>query len=161
MSSKFDPYAEWLDISPAEQPADYYRLLGVPTFESNSDLIRDQADQRMLVVRKHQNGKRAKTSQRILNELSAARSCLLNERLRRIYDTKLEKILKENQLPSLAIPDELLPEETLPEDLDPFDGTAGGESDPLEPVEPLPIWPIVLGAVFVVSLIVIVILAAT
>ena len=75
MSKNFDPYEEWLNISPAEQPADYYRLLGVKPFEPETEIIRDQADVRMETVRKHQNGKNAKASQRLLNEIAAARSC--------------------------------------------------------------------------------------
>ena len=60
MSKNFDPYEEWLNISPAEQPADYYRLLGVKPFEPETEIIRDQADVRMETVRKHQNGKTPK-----------------------------------------------------------------------------------------------------
>lgn len=156
MSNKFDPYHQWLDISPAEQPADYYRLLGVEAFCDDEERIRDQADQRMAKVRLHQNGKHSRTSQKILNELSAARSCLLNGKLKRIYDQKLARILEKRKLPTLNPPSDLLPEESLPQGYDPFHGTGrmNGERDPLEPVTHKAVWPYVVAAVglFVVAL---------
>ena len=162
MSEKFDPYHEWLDIAPAEQPADYYRLLGLDTFEEDAEIIRDNADDRMAKVRLHQNGKHSKSSQRVLNELAAARSCLLNEKLRRIYDTKLAKIIEEKKLPTLAEPSDLLPEEVIPQNYDPFHGTADVDEDhdPLEPVQTTTTWPFILAGVLFVVLVVAIIVAA-
>jgi len=57
MSSQFDPYYEWLGIPPEEQPADYYRLLGVQRFEANLNAISNAADARMGYVRTFQAGK--------------------------------------------------------------------------------------------------------
>ncbi|MEC9094118.1 MAG: hypothetical protein VX438_15525 [Planctomycetota bacterium] len=155
MNAKFDPYSEWLDISQAEQPADYYRLLGLKTFEPDSETIRENADERMVKVRKHQNGKHSKKCQRILNELAAAKGCLLNQKLRRIYDLKLAKILKSKKLPNLAVPTELLPEQSIPENYDPFLGTANVDEsyDPLEPVAAAPVWPFVVAGVTLLALI--------
>lgn len=157
MSNKFDPYFEWLDISPAEQPADYYRLLGLETFESDQDSIRDHADERMEIVRRHHNGRHSRYSQRILNEISAARSCLLREKLRRIYDAKLKKINAEKQLPPLEMSADLTAVSDIPEDYDPFQGTAILEDgkDLLEPAEPESNWLTVI----VVSIVVIIVLA--
>jgi hypothetical protein len=51
MPKAFDPYHTWLGIAPHEQPANHYRLLGVPLFESDADIIQHGADQRMAYVR--------------------------------------------------------------------------------------------------------------
>ena len=143
-SPKFDPYFEWLGIAPAEQPADYYRLLNITVFEQDTELIRDQADERMEKVRRHQNSKHSRSCQRLLNELAAAKSCLLDKKLRRIYDAKLSKILKEKKLPDLAKPGKLLPEQSIPENYDPFQGTADADEDkdPLRPIVSRSIWPL-------------------
>lgn len=154
MSNKFDPYSEWLNISPAEQPADYYRLLGLELFETDPDTIRDHADERMEIVRRYQNGKYSKYSQRILNEISAARSCLLKEKLRRIYDAKLQRILEKNQLPPLQVDADPSKVTEIPEGYDPFQGTAVLEEgkDLLEPTIRKPIWPqVVFVCIIVVS----------
>ena len=43
MTSDFNSYQIWLSTPPSEQPADYYRLLGLPLFESDPDVIRSAA----------------------------------------------------------------------------------------------------------------------
>jgi len=87
--AKFDPYRKWLGIPPQEQPPNHYRLLGVGLFESDPDVISNAADRQMSHVRTFQSGKRSKTSQRILNELAAARICLLDEQKRAAYDEQI------------------------------------------------------------------------
>ena len=78
MSDSFDPYYTWLGIPPDEQPPDHYRLLGLRRFEDNTDVISNAADARMGFLRTFQTGARAAHSQRLLNELAAAKICLLN-----------------------------------------------------------------------------------
>lgn len=85
----FDPYRKWLGIPPEEQPPDYYRLLGIPPFESDPDVIVNAADRQMGHVRRFQAGRYAEICQRILNELAAARVCLLDPVRKRAYDQKL------------------------------------------------------------------------
>jgi len=87
--SSFDPYHVWLGIPPAEQPADHYRLLGIPRFEESQDVIESAADRQMAHVRSFQSGSRAKESQRLLNEIAAARVCLLNPQAKASYDASL------------------------------------------------------------------------
>lgn len=89
MSSEFDPYRVWLSISPSEQPVNYYRLLGIPLFESDPDVISGAADRQMTHVRTFQAGKYSELSQRILNELSQARVTLLDQDKKAEYDAKL------------------------------------------------------------------------
>ncbi|HEV3341304.1 MAG TPA: family 16 glycoside hydrolase, partial [Pirellulales bacterium] len=83
------PYHKWLGIPRAEQPPHYYRLLGVALFEADADVIDSAADQRMAHVRSFQTGRHSADSQRILNELAAARRCLLDARQRATYDDGL------------------------------------------------------------------------
>ncbi len=97
MPDDFDPYYQWLGISPKYQPATHYRLLGLEMFESNADVISTAADQRMAHVRSFQTGKRAALSQKILNELSTARRCLLNAAAKAEYDTQLRARLAANK----------------------------------------------------------------
>ena len=90
LSSKtFDPYYKWLGIRPEEQPANYYRLLGIALYEDDADAIAGAADQRMAHIRSFQAGNYAAFSQRLLNELAAARICLLNPQKKAAYDQAL------------------------------------------------------------------------
>ena len=90
MTDDFDPYYTWLGIPPEEQPATHYRLLGIRPFESNLDVISNAADQRMAFLRTFQVGKRSALSQRLLNEMAAAKVCLLDADRRKAYDDKLK-----------------------------------------------------------------------
>lgn len=90
MAGEFDPYYQWLGISPKHQPPNHYRLLGVELFEDNLEVIQHAADQRMSHLRNFQTGKRAAVSQRLLNEVAAARLCLLNPEKRAAYDAHLK-----------------------------------------------------------------------
>ncbi len=85
----FDPYRRWLGIPPEEQPPNHYRLLGVGQFESDADVISSAADRQMAHVRTFQSGPYSAISQRILNELAAARVCLLDPQKKAEYDEQL------------------------------------------------------------------------
>jgi hypothetical protein len=89
MANAFDPYRDWLGIAPGERPLDHYRLLGLPKFESDAERIAAAADERMALVRSFQVGPRKVHTQRLLNELSAARICLLSPTSRAAYDAAL------------------------------------------------------------------------
>lgn len=93
MSDEFDPYYTWLGIPPDEQPPDCYRLLGVRRFEASPEVISNACDQRMSHVRTFQTGKRGVYSQRLLNELSAARGQLLNPERKATYDAQLRSTM--------------------------------------------------------------------
>jgi hypothetical protein len=47
----FDPYHRRLGIPPKDQPPNHYRLLAIDQFESDPEVIRDAAEQRMAHVR--------------------------------------------------------------------------------------------------------------
>lgn len=86
----FDPYYKWLGIPPKEQPPNHYRLLGVTVFEPDGDVIDAAADRQMSYVKNCATGEHVQASQKLLNELSAARLCLLTPARRAAYDTELK-----------------------------------------------------------------------
>ena len=100
MADKFDPYHQWLGIPASEQPPHHYRLLAIAPFENNPTVIENAADQRMAHLRTFQAGKHSQESQRLLNEVAAARICLLNAEKKAAYDRQLRKVLQKPQAPS-------------------------------------------------------------
>ena len=78
MPEAFDAYHKWLGISPKDQPPNHYRLLGIDLFEDNPDVITSAADKQMAHIRSFQTGQHSALSQKILNEIAAARICLLS-----------------------------------------------------------------------------------
>lgn len=89
----FDPYHKWLGIPPREQPANFYRLLSIELFESDPDVIAGAADRAMSHLRTFQAGPNGKLSQKLLNEISAARLALLTPDKKRAYDNYLKSQL--------------------------------------------------------------------
>jgi hypothetical protein len=90
MSDHFDPYHKWLAIPPEEQPANHYRLLGLRLFEDDPDVIETSADRQMGHVRRFATGQRGELSQKLLNEISAAKVCLLTPAKRAAYDATIK-----------------------------------------------------------------------
>jgi WD40 repeat protein len=91
MNVAFDPYHKWLGIPPEEQPPNDYRLLGLRLFESDPDVIGNAADRQTLLLRTLQVGKQQGPSQRLLNEVAAARVRLLNQKKKSAYDEELRR----------------------------------------------------------------------
>jgi len=89
MTDDFDPYLHWLGIRDPQRPPNFYRLLGVELFEQDPIILTNAADRQMAHVRNFQTGSRAAESQRILNELAAAKLCLLNQSRKAEYDAWL------------------------------------------------------------------------
>ena len=89
MDDGFDPYYEWLGIPARDQPPNWYRLLGIERFEANANVIERAADRQMGHLRTFQSGVHAKDSQRLLNEVSAARIGLLSPERKAAYDEKI------------------------------------------------------------------------
>ena len=104
MSEPFDPYSQWLGIEPHEMPVDHYRLLGVKRFEQDVEVIGQSADERMAYVRSLQVGPRGGYTQSLLNELAAARVCLLNPHAKSSYDQMLEGMLRASPPPPAPAP---------------------------------------------------------
>jgi hypothetical protein len=101
MLGSFDPYYHWLGIPPKDQPPNRYRLLGLELFEANPSVIENAADQRMAHVRTFQLGSHADWSQKILNELAAAKVCLLNPEKKAAYDRELHHELTLQRAPGV------------------------------------------------------------
>jgi tetratricopeptide (TPR) repeat protein len=87
----FDPYHKWLGIPPSEQPPNHYRLLGISRFESDPDVIDSAANRQMAYVQSFAVGDQGAASQRVLNELAAARLCLLDSESKSPYDDALRR----------------------------------------------------------------------
>ncbi|MDB5392023.1 MAG: hypothetical protein JWM11_7669, partial [Planctomycetaceae bacterium] len=89
MTSDFDPYHKWLGIAPAEQPPSHYRLLGVPEFESDPQVIEAAADRQLTYLRKQQSGSHQREASDLLNEVTRARRVLVKPDSRTAYDATL------------------------------------------------------------------------
>jgi hypothetical protein len=94
MPEQFDPYYTWLGIRPEEQPANHYRLLGLREFEDSAEAIQNSADRQMAHLRTFQAGRHADLSQKLLNEVAAARLCLLVCAKKAAYDAGLRQQLQ-------------------------------------------------------------------
>lgn len=90
MSTEFNPYHKWLGIPLEEQPANHYRLLGVTLFEADADVIEAAADRQMAHVQRYKTGQYSALSQELLNELAAAKVCLLIKEKKAAYDQELK-----------------------------------------------------------------------
>ncbi len=89
MAEKFDPYYKWLGIPPKDQPPHHYRLLGIELFEPDRDVIDAAANRLMGYLKELAAGDDASHSQKLLNEISRARLCLLNKDKKAAYDQEL------------------------------------------------------------------------
>ena len=119
MKPEFDPYHKWLGIPPSDQPANHYRLLGVELFESDPDVIESAADKHMAFLRTFQSGKNGAISQKLLNEISKARICLIDAQKRAEYDNQLriEMARAQQQVAASQVslpPDQLMPPTSVP-----------------------------------------------
>ena len=86
----FDPYHIWLGIPPEDQPPSHYRLLAIPELESDPDVIDTAAERQTLLLRTFQTGDQVQLAEQLLNEVSAARICLLNAEQKAEYDQQLQ-----------------------------------------------------------------------
>ncbi|HUY91716.1 MAG TPA: hypothetical protein VMV10_23440 [Pirellulales bacterium] len=104
MTEAFDPYRQWLGVPSGERPPNHYALLGLSLFEQDPEAIDNAADRQMAYVRTHQNGPHAAVTQQLLNELAAARVCLLNAAKKSQYDAGLKAKQAAASRPAAAAP---------------------------------------------------------
>lgn len=97
--SDFDPYHKWLGISPQHQPPNHYRLLSLDLYESDPDVIDASVDRIVAFLQDVAVGPHAKESQKLLNEIAAARLCLLDAKQKGTYDEKLRAELAQSMWP--------------------------------------------------------------
>ena len=91
MGEEFDPYYRWLGIPPEQRPPDHYRLLGIRALETDAEIIRTAAEQRTAYLRTFQLSQQGPLAERLLNEVSAARVCLLHPARKAEYDERLRE----------------------------------------------------------------------
>lgn len=103
-SPKFDAYHTWLGIPPEDQPPNHYRLLGIKPFEDDAAVIEHAADQRMAYLRTFQTSRHSEASQEMLNQVSAAKLCLLNPPAKARYDEQLRRLLPAAPRPASGPP---------------------------------------------------------
>lgn len=104
MSAPFDVYHRWLGIAPPDQPPHHYRFLGLTLYESDPEVIRDAAERQIAHVRNYQLGTHAELCQRVLNELAAAKACLLDPEKQAAYDAELRADLRRSGQPPILPP---------------------------------------------------------
>ena len=105
MSEPFDPYYRWLGIPLKEQPPHHYRLLGIELFESDRHVIDSVASRHMSYLQDITDGPHVKEAQQLLNELSAARRCLLEPQRKAAYDAELKtRLAAQSKPPKAASP---------------------------------------------------------
>jgi WD domain, G-beta repeat len=106
----FDPYHKWLGIPREEQPPNHYRLLGLSLFESDPEVIDAAANRQMAYLQVCATGTQALLSQRLLNEVAAARLCLLNPEKKAAYDARLRRkqsVTKEASAPPSPVSEQV------------------------------------------------------
>ena len=96
----FDPYHKWLGIPPKDQPPNHYRLLGLVPFESDPDVVDAAASRQGAYLQGCATGPHVALSQKLLNEIAAARLCLLNPQKRAKYDRQLRATLNAKSQPA-------------------------------------------------------------
>lgn len=114
VAATFDPYHRWLGIPPKDRPPNCYRLLGIDLFEADVEVIRDAAEQRMAHVRTYQLGQYSELSQKILNELAAAKACLLDPQKKAAYDRQLRTVYGMSDAPRSVAASRPPPRRALP-----------------------------------------------
>lgn len=87
----FDPYRKWLGIPEDSRPPTHYQLLGLAPTEQDPEVINAAVVRQSAYVRNFQSGKFAEHATKILNEISAAKACLLDATKRAEYDAQLRR----------------------------------------------------------------------
>ena len=90
MDQEFDPYLELLGIPKVDQPPNCYRLLGIPDYTSNKQVIANGAARQMQFLRRVGGDQYMDDVQDILNEISKVRILLLDDEKRLEYDRNLK-----------------------------------------------------------------------
>ncbi|HVX60276.1 MAG TPA: hypothetical protein VHC19_06740, partial [Pirellulales bacterium] len=89
MADSFDPYHVWLSIPPGQRPPTHYQLLAISVDERDRAVISAAVTRQSAYVRNFQVGKHSADAARILNEIQAAKLCLLDPDKRAEYDAQL------------------------------------------------------------------------
>jgi hypothetical protein len=93
MTAEFNPYSQWLKIPPSEQPPNYYRLLSLAEFESDSRMIESSVSRLVAKLQDLSTGENVEQAQRLLNDVATARLCLIDQIQKAKYDQRLKEQL--------------------------------------------------------------------
>ncbi len=99
MPDTFNPYSEWLGVNVAGQTPDHYQLLGLNPSETDAEVIARAADTAMARVRRVRPGAHLAEWSRLLDYLTATKTCLLDPASRAAYDDSLR-----NPAPAVTSP---------------------------------------------------------
>ncbi len=91
MSLKFNPYHRWLAVPEGIQAPNHYELLGLRAGEASAELVCTAADQRSRCLEPLLAGEQGILARRLLDEIAAARRCLLDRRAKADYDRQLQR----------------------------------------------------------------------
>jgi len=91
MVAEFNPYRTLLKIDSDDSPPDHYTLLGISHFEPDSEAIENAAEKRISFLQDLANSEYLDESQKLLNEVAAARRCLLSPHEKIAYDEGLRR----------------------------------------------------------------------
>jgi formylglycine-generating enzyme required for sulfatase activity len=138
--SDFDPYHKWLGIPPEEQPPNHYRLLGLQLFESDTEVILGAVMRQSAHLKTYQLGPHSALTQKLLNEVSAAKVSLMDPQRKAAYDARLRKELKTRKAPArpqtLPVAKPLAGPASLPSPDAPLPSASPTISTPVAPAEP-------------------------
>ncbi|HEY2760954.1 MAG TPA: protein kinase, partial [Pirellulales bacterium] len=90
MASEFNPLEQWLGISAVEQPATYYRLLGLADFERDPAAISRAAKARISQLKGIDPGVQQATMQTLIKTVAAVGAHLLDAEKKTAYDVDLQ-----------------------------------------------------------------------
>ena len=89
-SEPFNAYHQWLGLPPEATSPTYYQILGLSEFEGDTTKIAQAGDRAITRVRSFRPGSHAKEWSRLLDEVSSAKTCLLDGDVKREYDRCLK-----------------------------------------------------------------------
>jgi hypothetical protein len=86
---QLDVYRDWLGITEAQRPLNYYQLLRLKMFADDTAQVRDRYQKMNAHVCKFSTGEHAQQAQQLLQELAKAMLCLTDAQGKREYDASL------------------------------------------------------------------------
>ena len=99
----FDPYWEWLEIPPEDQPPNFYRLLGLDDFEDDLAAIDAAAKKTTAYLHPMAAGPNRESVQQLLSEVAKARRTLLGSDAKQAYDDSLQ--MRDAPQPGESVPE--------------------------------------------------------
>ena len=88
--------------------------MSVPKFESDADVIDSAAERQTVYLRTFETGPEVELAERLLNEISAARICLLKPEEKAKYDQQLQATLHPVQPPEPPVAETVSQESSVP-----------------------------------------------